>query len=419
MKNPCNGCKIIPIFTHYSISHLEQSDMLRKLKADGIFTGRQLLDAAHVLVCTQDGTIVNIVHDKDAGEGVELFEGLLCPGFVNCHCHLELSHLLGQIPQHTGLVQFILHILALRSTNEATIVQAMQQAERQMLQEGIVAVGDISNLAISLAVKQHHQLYYHNFVEVSGFSPAIADTRFETAKAVFQQFVQYFPKSTSLVPHAPYSVSAKLFEHINKFNAHPLTSIHNQECADENAFFVSGEGQFNVLYQQLQVDTAHHVPTRKTSIQSVLPLLSAPEHVILVHNTCIDEKDVKWLQVAHGNKQIAYCICINANLYIENKLPPIDMLINQNVPLVVGTDSLASNATLSILSELITIHRHFAHLSLALLLQWATINGAQALGIEAQFGSFEPGKKPGILCIEGIDAQMKLHSNCSVKVIMA
>ncbi len=393
--------------------------MFRKLKADAIFTGRELLNGSHVLVCTQDGTIVNIVHEKDAGGGVEVFEGLLCPGFINCHCHLELSHLLGQIPQHTGLVQFILHILALRSTNEATIVQAMQQAERQMLQEGIVAVGDISNLAISLAVKQYHQLYYHNFVEVSGFSPSVADARFEAAKAVFQQFLPYFPKSTSLVPHAPYSVSAKLFEHINTFNAHSLTSMHNQECADENAFFVSGDGQFNVLYQQLQVDTAHHVPTRKTSIQSVLPLLSAPEQIILVHNTCINENDIKWLQVTHGNKQIAYCICINANLYIENKLPPIDMLINQNVPLVVGTDSLASNHTLSILSELSTLHQYFAHLPLTQLLQWATINGAQALGIEAQFGSFETGKKPGILCIEGLDEQMLIHQNCSVKVVLA
>jgi cytosine/adenosine deaminase-related metal-dependent hydrolase len=118
----------------------------RKLKAKGLFTGRQLLDETHVLIADSEGTIVDIVHDESAGEGIEPYEGLLCPGLINCHCHLELSHLKGKIPEKTGLVNFVFTVITQRDFQSEEILQAIFEAEDEM-RNGIVAVGDICNNA--------------------------------------------------------------------------------------------------------------------------------------------------------------------------------------------------------------------------------------------------------------------------------
>ncbi len=96
---------------------------------------------------------------------------------------------------------------------------------------------------------------------------------------------------------------------------------------------------------------------------------------------------------------IYYCICINANLYIENTLPPIDMLVEQKANIVLGTDSYASNHQLSVWAEIKSICKNHPGIELEKILGWATINGARALGLENKLGSFEKGKTPGVINI--------------------
>jgi cytosine/adenosine deaminase-related metal-dependent hydrolase len=102
-------------------------------------------------------------------------------------------------------------------------------------------------------------------------------------------------------------------------------------------------------------------------------------------------------------------MCPNSNLYIENKIPQINMFVEEGCEIVIGTDSLASNTNLSILQELKTIQLNYPEISVTDLVKWATINGAKALGEQRNFGSIEPGKKPGLLILENVDLQdMKL-----------
>jgi len=93
-------------------------------------------------------------------------------------------------------------------------------------------------------------------------------------------------------------------------------------------------------------------------------------------------------------------MCPNANLYINDQLPAIDLFIKHNCEIVLGTDSLASNHHLSILEEIKTIRERFPNIAADQLLQWATINGAKALQIDKLLGSFEPGKQPGVILCE-------------------
>ncbi len=91
-----------------------------KLKADNIFTGTEMLIANEVLITNEDGSIEAIVDEKDAGENVQTFQGIISPGFINCHCHLELSHMKDMIHEKTGLVDFVLQVLKHRNSSEGT-----------------------------------------------------------------------------------------------------------------------------------------------------------------------------------------------------------------------------------------------------------------------------------------------------------
>jgi aminodeoxyfutalosine deaminase len=380
--------------------------LYRKFSAGNIFTGYQLLEAGNVLITGTTGKVIEIVSSTDAGDDVQQFEGILSPGFINAHCHLELSHMKGFIPEHTGLVDFVLKIIFDRHFGEEEITAAIEKADNEMFNNGIVAVGDICNTALTIAQKQKSKLRYYNFIETSGFPPAVAASRFERSVAIYNAYKEYFP-DTSVVPHAPYSVSPELFSMIDAFPGNKVITIHNQETAAENELFEKGKGDFTRLYEKLNIDMSFFKPSGKTSIQTYWPYLNRHQSLILVHNVHTSSDDTRFIQqqAASSKRPTFFCFCPNANLYISNTLPDMDLFL-QPPPgsltadgLVLGTDSLASNHQLGIVEEMRTLQQHFPLLTTEILLQWATINGARALQMENELGSFEKGKTPGIVLI--------------------
>jgi aminodeoxyfutalosine deaminase len=372
----------------------------RKLKGNNIFNGTSFLGPNKVLVTKTDGTIEAIIDEKDAGTDVEIANGIICPGFVNAHCHLELSHLKNTIPIHTGLVNFILQILQLRGPSNLK-EEAMQAAAAEIYNSGIVAVGDICNTTDTIAVKKESNIYWHNFVEVSGFVDAMAQKKMEDIIAIATSFENELnnKRQTSIVPHAAYSVSKTLFEYINQKAKNKTLSIHNQETKTENDFFLHRSGDFLKLYDNLGIDITHFEATEKTSLQTWLPYITATERIIAVHNTFTSQADISFAKQYINPHKMFYCLCVNANLYIENELPNVQMFVENNCNIVLGTDSYASNNQLSIFAEIKTIQKHFPTIPLETILQWATFNGAKALGVEDKFGSLHVGKKPGIVLL--------------------
>jgi len=368
----------------------------QKYSAANIFNGYRLLGKGHVLITNREGAVLDIVKEEDAGEGIQYIEGLLCLGFVNAHCHIELSHLKAVIPQKTGLVAFVQQVMKKRQSDAEEIASAIEEAERAMYQSGISAVGDICNTANSLPLKQKSKIRWHNFIELTGFIGATAHKRCADALMLLNNFAA---NHSTLSPHAPYSVSKELFELINENTTGNIISIHNQESQAENELFKNKSGAFLSLYQNLGLDISSFAATGKTSLQSWLPFFSLGQKIISVHNSFISEEDILFAKAT--GKMLHYCICPNANLYIENTLPPVDLLVKQNCSIVMGTDSLASNNALNMVEEIFTLQKYFPKISLTTLLQWATINGAKALGIDEELGSFERGKKPGVVLIKG------------------
>ncbi|MBS1653396.1 MAG: amidohydrolase family protein [Bacteroidetes bacterium] len=378
----------------------------RKFKADSLFDGYKLLNDQHVLVTTPEGIIENIVQAEDAGDNVEVLQGILTPGFINAHCHLELSHLKDVIPPHTGLIEFLCSVVTKRGFDPATIQQKIQQAENEMYQNGIVAVGDIGNTADTAEIKSISKIRWQNFVEVLSFTDTKADENFKHYNEVTEELRMKLKNAglkhrTSLVPHAPYSISPKTFELINAATKGQVISIHNQEHPAEDELYKTGGGDYLKLFKIFGIDKSPFPVTGKSSIRSILPHFKNRQTIFLIHNTYMPEEDIKWAnEYAEANGlKLVYCFCINANLYIENKTPQVNNFINNDCQIVLGTDSYSSNWQLSIAKEIQSIQQHFPQQPLETTLQWATINGAKALSWDDELGNFEKGKKPGVVLL--------------------
>lgn len=394
---------------------------MRKIAATYIFPVNQSSIKNGILVCNDDGEVVDVI--DNGGQfceeaGVEYYSGILVPGFVNAHCHLELSHLKGKIQEKTGIGGFIGKINQLRNCEVGEIEKALQIADRKMWTAGTAVVGDISNSVLSLKTKLKSKIHYHTFVESFGFHPSRATKSFEYAEFVLNEF-QENGLPASIVPHSPYSVSELLFNKI-KTKAEQeksVLSIHNQESKGEAEFYEKGTGPIvNHLKNNLGIDISHWKPSGKSSLQSVLKYFPTENQLLLVHNTFTEKEDLKELEKQRSSNNTFFVLCPNSNLYIENTLPPIPLFKNEGLTICVGTDSLASNHQLSILDEMLTIQDAFPEIPLEEMIRWATINGAQALQVQQTFGSFETGKNPGVNLISGLDfKQMKLTENAKVK----
>lgn len=372
---------------------------LKKFSAAKIFDGRSFLEAGQVLILKND-KVEAFIQMADAGEDVQFVDGILCPGFVNSHCHLELSHLKNVIPSKTGLLPFIEAILKNRDAHPEKIQAAIAAGQQEMWENGIVAIGDICNTTDTLIEKSKGIIQYRNFIELIGFIPGNADKIFDEGQKVWRLFQENenFSGPAGIAPHAPYSVSKNLLKKINRAMVDGITSIHSQESMEENHFFEGDKTLFTDFYKLLNMDITFFEASGKSSVQTYLPWLPDISKILMVHNTFMDADDIHFIQqnMLNNPQEIFCCLCPNANLYIEDQLPPIHLFREKNLQLVLGTDSLASNFSLNTMDEINTIRQYFPAIPLSEILQWATLNGAKALGFEQSLGSFEKGKQPGV-----------------------
>src|SRR5215831_21317274 len=158
----------------------------KKFQAELLFNGCELFTGDHVLITSEEGIIEDIVLETNAGDDIQKLQGILSPGFINCHCHLELSHLKNVIPPHTGLIEFLCSVVTKRNFDPQLIQQEIVKAEKEMYDNGIVAVGDIGNTADTIEVKSKSKIHWQNFVEVLGFTDEKAEENIEHYKKVLQ-----------------------------------------------------------------------------------------------------------------------------------------------------------------------------------------------------------------------------------------
>lgn len=371
---------------------------MKILTADKIYTPDKWLEN-HALVVDEQGKI-QAVRPLEIGEKAEYFPGILCPGFVNAHCHLELSALQGKIVRGTGMAGFGAEVVSKRQgisqeeTNDA-ITLALESAWKS----GTNVIGDICNDASSFASKQdflaqNTSFYIHNFIEIFALRASAAEFVWEKG----QNLLTEFPTNSSLTLHAPYSASEKLLQiAANHFQENPyLASVHLLESQDEREIFEKGTGYFADFFQKIGIDF-QGFPT-KSPIDYIAKGLNREQAIIFVHLTEATAEELAIL--AEQFPKAYFCLCPESNRFIHETLPNFALFLPYLDRICLGTDSLASNDSLDMYKEIQAIQAHFPQIDLHTLLKCLTTNGAKALQVSPQFGAFSIGNNCGIVNID-------------------
>lgn len=340
--------------------------------------------------------------------GESISQGALVPGFVNSHCHIELSHLHKKFRKGTGMAGFIDQINELRDwAGRDTKILLTRQWMDKMWEDGVSAMADISNDDSSFDVKKNHPIYTRTFLEVFGSEPHMCEEVMSEV-AQLQILADEAGIDAAPTPHSCYTMSPNLLSaSAAKGLESGYLSYHSQESQEEEDLLISGSG---AMYDNRKRSGMSTPPvTGESSLKYFIDRLAAvkqapySEHILLVHNVCLKQSDIDALKKVMRNPFFA--ICPLSNLFIHNALPPIDLMRENRLDIALGTDSLSSNDDLDMMKELLCLRTNFPQVPMQELFTWASLNGARFLGKDAMLGSLTPGKRPGIVRVTDIDAE--------------
>ncbi len=340
-----------------------------------------------VVEVNPSGKIVAIVEREslDNMASVEFYPGILIPGMVNLHCHLELSYLKGAIEEHSGFAGFARSIGAVR--NNYTVEQrlhAASLADSVMWQEGVQAVLDIANDDLVMEIKERSKIEYRTLFELFGLGCNSIDKELSLADKY---------RDATITPHSTYSLQDEVFRQICKANTSTI-SIHLLESSSEIELY-EGRGSLKEWYDRMgwECDFLKYGSPARRVVESI----EESHSVVLVHGCRATKEDAAMLD-KHFKGGVTWALCPESNRYISCDRPPVEMLRNEGCRIGIGTDSLASARSLSMIDNL----RQLGDVPLNELLTWATKHGAEALAME-HLGVLAVGKSPGIVVIEGVD----------------
>ena len=360
-----------------------------------------------------DGTVIRTGACENPWAEPVFYEGALVPGFVNAHCHVELSSMKGLFRKGTGMAGFIDQINELRDTKSPEEkVRDLTEEMDSLWEQGVVAMADISNCDVSFAVKASHPMYTRTFLEVFGTEPEDCDAVMDGVRKL-KVIADGFGIDAAPTPHACYTMSPQLVTAVSAEGLKSgFLSFHSEETEEEEEMLKYGSGKM----WENRVKAGMSVPpvTGKSSLLYFIDRLleghPAPfdEHILLVHECCMDQEGIDAVKAVMNHPFVA--VCPLSNLFIHNTLPPIDLMRRNGLKVCVGTDSLSSNDDLNIVDELCCLQRNFPEVPLGEILTWSSRNGAEFLAKD-EFGTLETGKRPGLVLIDRLDAEGRLTAD--------
>ena len=355
-----------------------------------------------------DGAIVAL---GECAEGEEVQSGALVPGFVNGHCHVELSHLHKKFRKGTGMAGFIDQINELRDwAGNDVKARLVQEWMDKMWNDGVSAMADISNDESSFEVKKAHKMYTRTFLEVFGSEPEMCDDVMAGVKALNAE-ADEVGIDAAPTPHSCYTMSPQLLSaSAGAGLERGFISYHSQESQEEEDLLLTGTG---AMYENRKRSGMSTPPvTGESSLKYFIERLAAArkapydEHILLVHNVCLAQDDIDAAKKVMKN--VYWAVCPLSNIFIHNALPPIPLMLENGLAVIVGTDSLSSNDDLDMVKELCCLHENFPQVPMTQLLEWACLNGAKFLKKDDVLGTLSVGKKPGLVLISNVDADGNL-----------
>jgi cytosine/adenosine deaminase-related metal-dependent hydrolase len=357
---------------------------------------------------TSRGVIRRFGQGRPPEPAVDLGDVALLPGLVNAHTHLELSWLAGRVPPADTFVQWVRSLLAARGAAGAPGVAARLASVRSAIDAatgtGTVLFGDVSNTLVSPALMAAagvggvilHELLGFNTEDASGIV-AEATLRVDRVMAdVRQQAGGASDLRAGIVAHAPYSVAPALFQHIALARGEAPLAVHVAEPQEEAEFLRTGRGPLRGLLDDLEVWNDAWEPPGTGAVGYLASLGYLQPGTLAVHAVHVSDADLDKLRQVEA----VVVTCPRSNMWVGAGMPRVSHFYAARVPVAIGTDSLASVASLNLFDELAEMRRIAPDVTAASLLESATRVGAEALGFGRSHGTIAPGKVAALVVVD-------------------
>ena len=395
---------------------------MKRIAAEYVFTGTGGDPVRNAYVeYGEDGTVTSFGVSPDVDAEPDFRRGILVPGFVNSHCHLELSHLRGKFAKGTGMSGFINQINELRDSTDAEGRKAAAAGWMDILwKQGVSAMADISNCDETFRLKSESPVYTRTFLEVFGTEPEDCAAVIDGVRRLADEARKYGIDAAP-TPHACYTMSPELVTaSAAEGLASGFLSYHSEESREEEDMMISGTGALadNYRGRHLSTPPVTGKPSLMYFTDRLLKVHRPPfeEQILLVHNVCLTQEALDYASGYLHN--LWWAVCPLSNIFIHNALPPVPLMRKNGLRITVGTDSLSSNDTLDMVKEMYCLQEAFTEVPLGEIVQWATSNGAGFLAKSDILGTLEPGKRPGIVWIKDVSADGRLTAGSSSERII-
>lgn len=408
---------------------------MRRIAANYMFTvDSEPVKNGYVEV-DDNGTIIGLGQLTNEIEDTEFYNGIICPGFVNAHCHVELSHLAGYFKEDTGMSGFINQINTLRLTvDKERRLNAINEQMDKMYRDGVNGMGDISNCNESFAKKASSPIFTHTYLEQFGWAVDECGAIMDNARKLLS-CADSFGLAASITPHSCYTMCPELLENcISAGLERGYISYHSQESPEEEELIRTGTGNLADNYRGRNMPTPkvtgrsaldYFIGHAKSAVRRGQPVVKQMKDgeyaggkikgkVLLVHNVTADRESIN--EALQTFENLYWATCPLSNWFIHRQYAPLNLMHSMGLKVCIGTDSLSSNHHLSMIDEMKCIMSVFKEIPLADIIKWATLNGAEAIGADKLLGSFTVGKKPGVVLMENADlATLALTEQSSSK----
>ena len=352
-------------------------------------------------VAVQDSRIIEVAPFADllkrypASKEIDC-PGVILPGLVNAHIHLELS-VFGPVPQkrsHSTMCDWIRQLLQKRMSgkySEQEIHHAAERCAKEQYASGVVLLLDIGNSSLPSMEGSVPRIY--PLFELLGASAAASSEVLETLSAL--------PADLAITGHAPYSTSPALLQAIKQRSRkqQSIFSLHVAENPDESKLLLQGNGCFKVFLEERGAWDGTF-PLTQQNYRSVVDYLYQThildETTLCVHCVHVSDKDIELI----GRTKSSVCLCPSSNSFLGVGKAPLTAFLEQGIVPALGTDSICSNPDLSLWKEMSDLHQDNPQVPTATILEMATIAGARAMGMETDYGTLAPGKVAHFISIE-------------------
>jgi cytosine/adenosine deaminase-related metal-dependent hydrolase len=328
--------------------------------------------------------------DRPAGPVRDLGEGVLLPGLVNAHCHLELSHLAGRLEAAgEGFVPWVEAVVGSRGRlADDRVADAAAAAIEALEAAGTAAVGDVSNTLVHLERLRASSLHAVVFLELVSWDPAKARETLawgERRLAAHRESLRP-GLELRLAAHAPHSVAPALLRLLAERGG--PAAIHLAESPEEARFLGEGGGPWAGFLASRGLGHVRFDPPGASPVRYADGLGVLHGRLVAAHGVQVDAAD----RVLLAERGVNVVLCPRSNARLGVGTADVPGLRAAGVKLALGSDSLASAPSLDVLDDAVALHRLFPALAPAALLRMATLGGAEALGFP-ELGAIAPGRR--------------------------